>query len=199
MVSFKCLYFIFLRFEMKSSHEIEIFEHTNEILVFNGKKRIRIKLEHQLMQILKLMMEHTGGLVEKNLFINRIWDGNHYTGEPALTKNIFKLREILKSNKIEDAIRIETIPKKGYRLLIGDGSEPDKSNRRFHKMGMIIPGITIVLLGVCYFLFHSGRLNGKYRTTVTIVGNDTIIQPANKKAVIINLDTGGKKLTSAKK
>ncbi len=58
---------------MEISPEIEILNHSDEILITQEESKVRIKIEHQLMQILTLLSEFEGRLVEKQLFIERIW------------------------------------------------------------------------------------------------------------------------------
>ncbi|MCB0277975.1 MAG: winged helix-turn-helix domain-containing protein, partial [Calditrichaeota bacterium] len=117
---------------IKLTDTINLAPSLNEIhyLGKNGKQQT-VKIEHQLMQILLLLMDHREQLVAKELFIDSIWDGNQFIGEKALTKNIYKLRILFKEMGIDSQLQVHTIPKKGYRLLINDSSQKKKivSNR----------------------------------------------------------------------
>lgn len=114
---------------IKLSSNIEINTLTNEIVLTENGNNESVKVENQLMEILLLLLKNDGKLIEKEIFIKEIWEGNNFVGNKALTKNIFKLRDLLKSNGIENVI-IETIPKKGYRLIVNEvGNVPIKKKK----------------------------------------------------------------------
>jgi len=85
---------------------------TNEIEINRGKLEL-IKVEPITMQLLEYLINNKGKICTIKELIDNIWEGNTHTGKPALRKNIYKLRKVLKENDINDYIL--TIPKKGYR------------------------------------------------------------------------------------
>lgn len=171
---------------MRLSKEIELLVSSNELLAeVNGMSR-HIKLENQLMQIMLLLGESKNNTVEKKSFIERIWQGNELTGDAALTKNIFKLREVLKANGLEEKLNIETIPKKGYRLMV---TEQVVKRPKFTKPVLITMAIVVCVMALFSFpgIFTSRKIP---QPVTTIIGKDTIIQLSNTPVTKIIADTG---------
>jgi DNA-binding winged helix-turn-helix (wHTH) protein len=158
----------------KLTEKLEIHKLSNEIVVMENGNKKSIKVENQLMRILLLLVKHDGELVEKETFIREIWDGNNFVGEQALTKNIFKLRELLKKNNIEKDIRIETIPKKGYRLIVSakNLTIKKKSNLKYAYIAAIL--ILLAVIGF-YSLKEDHPINKDQVITVDEKDKDTII------------------------
>ncbi|MEP7322763.1 MAG: winged helix-turn-helix domain-containing protein [Saprospiraceae bacterium] len=178
---------------MEISPEIEILSHSDEILIMQQGKKVRIKLEHQLMQILTLLSEFEGRLIEKQLFIERIWQGNQLTGETALTKNIFKLREIFKVHGLDPWLQIETIPKKGYRLLRRGNRPVIIKEHQLSNLKVLISLIILSLILLFLFLNKSVK-NGQTINSINIDAKDTVIQLGDKKVQVIVVDSNGNKL-----
>lgn len=76
-----------------------------------------IKIEPRLMEVLVCLAQGKGRVVKKEQLITDIWD-NYGGAEDALLQSISKLRKLLGDNARKPRV-IETIPKKGYRLLPG--------------------------------------------------------------------------------
>ena len=81
---------------------------------------VHIKLDAKLAGIFHLLLSHQGELVDRKTFIEVVWDGNAWVGEKALTRNISRLRTVLKQKKLEPYCWIKTFPKKGYSLLTSE-------------------------------------------------------------------------------
>lgn len=89
------------------------------LLLTRKKKEIRsIRIEPQLTEILRELIQFKNQVITKQHLIDHIWDGNVFVGGNALRKNIYKLRALIKDYGLEQEISIVTIPKKGYKLLI---------------------------------------------------------------------------------
>jgi DNA-binding winged helix-turn-helix (wHTH) protein len=73
-----------------------------------------VPLGPKLFDTLLLLVENAGRLVTKEEFMRRIW-ADSFVEDLVLTQNISQLRKIL--GKGEEPV-IETVPKRGYRLLI---------------------------------------------------------------------------------
>jgi len=82
------------------------------VLVRDG---MPVPLAPKASEILLLLVEHAGHLVEKDALINRVWP-DAFVEEGNLNKNIFFLRKAL---GVWDGGReyIETVPKRGYRFV----------------------------------------------------------------------------------
>lgn len=84
---------------------------------------VHIQLDAKLAGLFHLLLLHRGQLVLRQAFINEVWEGNTWVGEKALTRNISRLRSLLKLHDLEDSCCIKTHPKKGYSLLIDAGTK----------------------------------------------------------------------------
>ncbi|SMD32600.1 DNA-binding winged helix-turn-helix (wHTH) domain-containing protein [Reichenbachiella faecimaris] len=171
---------------VKLNSHLEINGSTDELIIKEEGIKNVIKVENQVMKILLLLIEYDGKLVEKGTFIREIWDGNKLSGEKALTKNIFKIRNILKTNKIEN-VALETIPKKGYRLVVVD----DPINSRESGRVRYVIAVGLIFIGVVGFFFfkkESERPKLHY-FNIDEIGNDSIIYLGNEKLQIIKNDS----------
>jgi DNA-binding winged helix-turn-helix (wHTH) protein len=83
-----------------------------------------VHLEPKVMDLLVYLARHSGQVVSKNDIIDTVWEG-HIVANSALSRCMALLRGALG----DDARRpryIETIPKRGYRLIVPiTGIEPD--------------------------------------------------------------------------
>ena len=174
---------------IKLTQEIEIHTLSDEIVFLEDGNKRSMKLENQLMRILLLLVKHEGELVHKDTFINEIWEGNKLVGAKALTKNIFKLRELCKKNGIEQDIRIETIPKKGYRLIVRRRRSTKRSNSKFKYAYLVAAILLLALVGLHYFP-QDKRVTKPQLLTYDETNTDTIIFLEESHAVrVIDLDT----------
>ncbi len=95
-----------------------------------GQSQIKRHLEPRLIELLVFFAQHPKDVLSKEALIEGVWDGQ-YLSDSALTRSISELRRALE----DDAQRptfIETIPKRGYRLVApvtrsGDVIEPSPS------------------------------------------------------------------------
>lgn len=74
--------------------------------------------------VLLLLLEHSGKIVEKAEIFEAVWKDTFVT-DNALTKVMTEIRQTL-GDSASAPIYIETVPKRGYRF-IGDIHEPDRS------------------------------------------------------------------------
>jgi Tol biopolymer transport system component/DNA-binding winged helix-turn-helix (wHTH) protein len=74
-----------------------------------------VPLTPKLFDVLRLLVEHDGHLVDKDTFIEKVWDGG-FVEEGALTRSVSMLRKAL-SDTLPDPTYIETVPKRGYRFV----------------------------------------------------------------------------------
>src|SRR5437016_1271906 len=72
-------------------------------------------LRPKLYETLLLLVQNQGHLVEKGVFLKRLWP-DCFVDEATLAQNISKLRKTLASGACEDSY-IETVAKRGYRFL----------------------------------------------------------------------------------
>ena len=92
----------------------------NRVLIKSGEETITsIKIEPKAMEVLQLLAAADGAVVHKNKMVAAIWQ-EYGGGEDALVQAISKLRKVFNDNAKNPQV-IETIPKKGYRLLLPVG------------------------------------------------------------------------------
>lgn len=81
----------------------------------NGKTSRTARIEPRVMQVLTLLAEHPSEVLSRQFLIDRVWE-NRFVGEEALTQAISRLRKVFEDNAHQPQF-IETISKKGYRLI----------------------------------------------------------------------------------
>ena len=93
-----------------------VYPPTHEIAILEGfEVKHSYKVEPRLMQVLICLAEDAGNLVPRSALIQKVW--NNYGGaEEGLMQAVSKLRKFLQDDARQQKV-IQTIPKKGYRLL----------------------------------------------------------------------------------
>ncbi len=83
----------------------------------------RIRVQEQSLQVLLALVESQGGVVSREQLCQRLWpEGTYVDFEHSLNAAVKRLRRTLKDDA--DAPRyIETLPKRGYRLIIDVSSD----------------------------------------------------------------------------
>lgn len=82
------------------------------------KSGIRLKAGGQPLQVLRTLLDHPGEVVSRDSLRELLWpDGVHVDFEHNLNKTVNRLRETL-GDSADVPRYIETVPKKGYRLLV---------------------------------------------------------------------------------
>src|SRR5690349_4999543 len=75
-----------------------------------------IRLEPRVVEVVSYLAQHPGETVSKEQLIQAVWGGTFVTDD-VLTRSISELRKALDDDPTEPRV-IETIPKRGYRLLL---------------------------------------------------------------------------------
>jgi len=76
----------------------------------------KVKLEDKIALVLETLCKHDGAPVSKEELISAVWEGREVS-EQTVPVAISKLRKTLGDNTADPAI-IETVPRKGYRLMV---------------------------------------------------------------------------------
>ena len=153
------------------------FDTAERVLVRDGSP---VPLSPKATEILLVLVEHAGHVVEKDVLINRVWP-DAFVEEGNLNKNIFFLRKAL--GEWNGGLEyIETVPKRGYRFVapinevahsevapqqqITETTDPTRKSIRWRP----VAGATllVVAFAVGGWLLHSYRAH-----TVTV--KDTIV------------------------
>lgn len=103
----------------------------------------KIKVEPKVMEVLLCLIEQEGQVVSQEYLIEKIWD-NYGGAKEALMQAVSKLRKLLQDDAQQQRT-IQTISKKGYRLLLpvrtlsGEGYQAfvkeGSNNKRQKKIG----------------------------------------------------------------
>lgn len=81
------------------------------------KHGTRLKLQGQPFQVLALLLEHSGAVVTREEFHQKLWPANTFVDfDTGLNSAIKKLRDAL-SDSAEEPRYIETLPRRGYRFI----------------------------------------------------------------------------------
>jgi DNA-binding winged helix-turn-helix (wHTH) protein/TolB-like protein/Tfp pilus assembly protein PilF len=92
---------------------------TNEL----GRTGATVRIEPKAMEVLMALAERAGHVVSREELLTAVWPGV-VVGDEALTQSIIKLRKALGDDP-RSPVYIETIPKRGYRLIAPLGEAED--------------------------------------------------------------------------
>ena len=81
------------------------------------KNGIKIKLQDQPLTVLKLLLDHQGGLVTREEIRNSLWPADTFVDfDRGLNTAINRLREAL-GDQAENSRFVETLPRRGYQFI----------------------------------------------------------------------------------
>lgn len=115
----------YLRFE---NFELDVVDETLR------RDSENINVSHRMFQVLLLLVERAGDVVEKEEFFEKVWDGS-FVEDNNLTVTITALRKVL-GDDAKQARFIKNIPRKGYKFVadvtvasadLGDGPDVQSS------------------------------------------------------------------------
>ena len=114
------------------------FFHIDDWLISTQSAEIRrgdeiVKLEPKVMDLLIYLAERHDQVVSREQILDEVWNGV-VVGDDALTAAIIKLRKALDDDSRNPRF-IQTIPKKGYRLIakIGESTETTFDERKLER------------------------------------------------------------------
>ena len=91
-----------------------------------------VRLEPKVTKVLTVLTSHPGHVVSRDELMDKVWPGVIVT-EHTLTRCIYQLRrdlhEVIGQQESADFNPIETLPKRGYRLLVSFEQAADVSRR----------------------------------------------------------------------
>jgi len=112
-----------------------------------------VHVRPQLMELLVFLAEHAAEVALKDQILEQLWNGR-FVSESCLTKCVAQLRNVL-GGQPHDRNFIETIPKRGYRLVapVHPILEPDRGVKSRVAAGRSgaqarLPVTVAVLLGI---------------------------------------------------
>ncbi len=121
-----------------------------------------VHLEPKVMAVLQVLMARSGEVVSRQTLMETVWAGR-VVGEEVLTRCISELRAAL-GDKASDPSFIQTVPKKGYRLLVGPSSPEVPTYRR--RFITIAAAAVLTATGALAFWFS---LQGEHLTRIAVL------------------------------
>ena len=103
-----------------------------------------IHLAPKVMKLLLFLVRNQGEVVSKEQLMSAVWPDT-FVAETALTRSVSELRHSLDDNS-SHPVYIETIPKRGYRLL-AKAEEYQETTKKSWLVPVVV-GTTLVVLGI---------------------------------------------------
>ena len=104
---------------------------------------VRVRLQEQPLEILRLMLERPGDVVTRDELRQRLWpEGTFVDFEHSLNAAIKRLRAAL-GDDADKPMFIETVPRRGYRFI---GSVPTQSGSAAPSAAATSPRVRLVVL-----------------------------------------------------
>ena len=122
-------------------------DHTSGELIRDGRK---VRLPTQSLQILQVLLEHPGELVTRDELRQRLWTADTFVDfDAGLNNAVKKLRDALEDSS-ERPRFIETVPRRGYRLIVSpEVPQPARPRRRvLVGLGVLAPLAIAVALSL---------------------------------------------------
>lgn len=123
------------------------------------------RLEPKMVDVLMLLIEHRGEVVEREVIERSVWSGAAVGGD-LLNRTIWKLRRVLDDDP-SAPVYVETIPRTGYRLVASVGDAPELLARDAPKVPAgappwrvpVMAGLAaIAVAGAAFVASRSGRV-----------------------------------------
>lgn len=96
-----------------------------------------VRLEPKVMEVLAFLAAHPGEVVSREALLAAVWPGV-IVGDDALTQSVIKLRKAL-GDEPRHPTYIQTIPKRGYRLLAAVNPEVKQDANAVAAKGAVRP------------------------------------------------------------
>ena len=127
-------------------------------------------LRPQVMELLVYLAERPAEVVATETLLNDLWDGRIVT-EGSVYNCVSELRVALTTDKDDDPA-IETIPKKGYRLVASVCANvgPGVGSPRRRLLALVV-AVTFVGIAVAYWI-QAGRVPGDRITSIAMLPLD---------------------------
>jgi DNA-binding winged helix-turn-helix (wHTH) protein len=137
------------------------------------KQGVRIKLQDQPFQVLRLLLQQAGKLVTREELRSQIWPGDTFVDfDNSLNAAINKLREAL-GDSADSPRFIETLPRRGYRFIAPVSSNdqkplaaraaapPPRTRNIVLSVALFFVAATVVILGMVWWSRQSRKLTEK--------------------------------------
>jgi DNA-binding winged helix-turn-helix (wHTH) protein len=119
--------------------------------VLRGAK-VDIEISPLVARFLESLAAQPGSVVTRQQLIDRLWDGNHLVGEPALNRVASETRMAIREAGGEPLI--ETVQRRGYRLVVRRGTRRASDGLSVWTIAIAMIAFLLVA-GVLHWLMDS--------------------------------------------
>lgn len=102
-----------------------------------SKNGTGVRVEPKVMQVLVCLAAHAGGPVSKEQLLEEVWPGT-FVSDDVLKRSISELRRTLQDDARDPHI-IETIPKRGYRIIVPIDRKSDEHESAQSSLSSNLP------------------------------------------------------------
>jgi TolB-like protein/DNA-binding winged helix-turn-helix (wHTH) protein/Tfp pilus assembly protein PilF len=134
-------------------------------------KGSRVKLQDQPLQILLALLEKPGEVVTREELRAKLWPADTFVDfDHGLNAAVKRLRDAL-ADTAETPRYIETLPRRGYRLIaatVSDAIQPEESQSPLRRWRLPLAAAAVLLIAAALFGLDAGGVRGKilHRSTV---------------------------------
>ena len=123
------------------------FEPSDGSLARDG---VRSRLDPRIASLLELLAERVGDVVDKDTILERVW-GETTVGKDAVPVAVYELRKAL-GDDAKSPRYIETVPKRGYRLIAAVESAGSVSRSHSSSARAGLAAAAVAVLGIALAL-----------------------------------------------
>lgn len=163
----------------------------NTLIIEQSGKSLKQPLQPKFVELICYLANHYPRVIPRSELIEKIWDGNDYVGEKALTNAIWHLRKCFTEHQQPEVI--ETIRKVGYKLSVepvwlsppantkNTQEEAQHKSARPIYASLTIVFITLILLLNLVWYFYTEWMPIKERSIKNITnepGSELFVSPS---------------------
>jgi TolB-like protein/DNA-binding winged helix-turn-helix (wHTH) protein len=127
-------------------------------------KGSRVKLQDQPLQILLALLEKPGEVVTREELRAKLWPADTFVDfDHGLNAAVKRLRDAL-ADTAETPRYIETLPRRGYRLIaatVSDAIQPEESRSPLRRWRFPLAAAAVLLIAAVLFGLDAGGVRGK--------------------------------------
>jgi eukaryotic-like serine/threonine-protein kinase len=125
------------------------------------KQGVRVKLQDQPFQVLRLLLQHPRELVTRDELRSQIWPADTFVDfDNSLNAAINKLREAL-GDSADSPRFIETLPRRGYRFIASDSDVGGSAKENAKGVSTAAPALSRkILVTVAFVALAAGTTGG---------------------------------------
>ena len=146
-------------------------------------KGSRVKLQDQPLQILLALLGKPGEVVTREELRTKLWPAGTFVDfDHGLNAAVKRLRDAL-GDTAETPRYIETLPRRGYRLItatVSDAIQPQENQSPLRRWRLPLAAVTVLLIAAVLFGLDAGGVRGK-------ILHHSIAQPQIRSLAVLPL------------